>query len=116
MYVGAVFFPLLGACLAGLFGRWLGDRASQWVTVAFMALAAACGIGAFIEVETANGRACYFLGPRAGGTEIMHGRREVLVITPQSPLGQQLVGKKQGDRWEVRLGGVRSRCRIASVT
>ena len=50
MYVGAVFFPLLGACLAGLFGRWLGDRVSQWVTVACMALAAACGIGAFIEV------------------------------------------------------------------
>ncbi|MGG5808367.1 NADH-quinone oxidoreductase subunit L [Falsiroseomonas sp. CW058] len=50
MYVGAVFFPLLGACLAGFLGRWLGDRASQWVTVACMALAAACGIGAFAEV------------------------------------------------------------------
>jgi NADH-quinone oxidoreductase subunit L len=50
MYVGAIFFPLLGACLAGFFGRWLGDKASQWVTVAFMALAAACGIGAFLQV------------------------------------------------------------------
>jgi NADH-quinone oxidoreductase subunit L len=50
MYVGAIFFPLLGACLAGFLGRWLGDKASQWVTVACMALAAACGIGAFVEV------------------------------------------------------------------
>ena len=50
MYVGAVFFPLLGACLAGFLGRWLGDRASMWVTVACMALAAACGMGAFVEV------------------------------------------------------------------
>jgi NADH-quinone oxidoreductase subunit L len=50
MYVGAVFFPLLGACLAGFLGRWLGDKLSQWVTVACMALAAACGIGAFIQV------------------------------------------------------------------
>jgi NADH-quinone oxidoreductase subunit L len=50
MYVGAVFFPLLGACLAGFLGRWLGDKASQWVTVFCMALAAACGIGAFLEV------------------------------------------------------------------
>jgi NADH-quinone oxidoreductase subunit L len=50
MYVGAVFFPLLGACLAGFLGRWLGDKASQWVTVFCMALAAACGIGAFVEV------------------------------------------------------------------
>src|SRR5688500_12500034 len=50
MYVGAIFFPLLGACLAGFFGRWLGDKASHWVTVLCMVLAAACGIGAFIEV------------------------------------------------------------------
>jgi NADH-quinone oxidoreductase subunit L len=40
----------MGACLAGFFGRWLGDRASMWVTVACMALAAASGLGAFIEV------------------------------------------------------------------
>ncbi|HZF77574.1 MAG TPA: NADH-quinone oxidoreductase subunit L [Acetobacteraceae bacterium] len=50
MYVGAVFFPLLGACIAGFLGRWIGDRASQWVTVGCMALAAACGLGAFAEV------------------------------------------------------------------
>jgi len=50
MYVGAIFFPLLGACLAGFLGRWLGDKGSQWVTVGCMALAAACGIGAFVQV------------------------------------------------------------------
>jgi len=50
MYLGAVFFPLLGACLAGFLGRWLGDRASQWVTVGCMVLAAACGIAAFVQV------------------------------------------------------------------
>jgi NADH-quinone oxidoreductase subunit L len=50
MYVGAIFFPLLGACIAGFFGRWIGDKAAQWVTVACMALAAACGIFAFAEV------------------------------------------------------------------
>jgi NADH-quinone oxidoreductase subunit L len=50
MFVGAVFFPLLGATIAGLFGRWIGDRAAQWTTVACMGLAALCGLGAFIEV------------------------------------------------------------------
>jgi NADH-quinone oxidoreductase subunit L len=50
MFVGAIFFPLLGACLAGFLGRWLGDRASQWTTVFFMALAASCGMFAFAEV------------------------------------------------------------------
>jgi NADH-quinone oxidoreductase subunit L len=50
MFVGAVFFPLLGATIAGFFGRWIGDKASQWVTVLCMTLAAICGVAAFVEV------------------------------------------------------------------
>ncbi|MFC4166551.1 NADH-quinone oxidoreductase subunit L [Teichococcus aestuarii] len=50
MYVGAVFFPLLGACISGFFGRWIGDKAAQWATVICMALAAICGVSAFIQV------------------------------------------------------------------
>ena len=50
MFVGAIFFPLLGATISGFLGRWIGDRAAQWSTVACMALAAACGIAAFVEV------------------------------------------------------------------
>jgi NADH-quinone oxidoreductase subunit L len=50
MFVGAVFFPLLGAVISGLFGRWIGDRAAQWSTVACMALAAICGALAFWQV------------------------------------------------------------------
>ena len=72
-------------------------------------------LGALVELETRNGRAFYFLGPRAGGTEVVQGRREILVITPQSPLGQQLMGRKRGDRWETQLAGVRSACRVVAV-
>jgi len=50
MFVGAVFFPLLGACVSGFFGRWLGDRAAMWSTVFFMALAAICGVLAVGQV------------------------------------------------------------------
>ncbi|MCX7931569.1 MAG: NADH-quinone oxidoreductase subunit L [Rhodovarius sp.] len=50
MFVGAVFFPLLGACISGFLGRWIGDRAAQWSAVVCMALAAACGLAAFWEV------------------------------------------------------------------
>jgi NADH-quinone oxidoreductase subunit L len=32
MYSAIVFLPLLAALIAGLFGRLIGDRASQWVT------------------------------------------------------------------------------------
>lgn len=75
----------------------------------------AIDLSALVEVETKAGKTCYFLGPRAGGMEITQGRREILVITPQSPLGQQLVGKKQGEQWETQLAGKRSECRVASV-
>ena len=39
----------------------------------------------------------YFLAPRGGGTEVRYAGRDFLVITPQSPLGQQLLGRRQGD-------------------
>ena len=50
MLAGAVFFPLLGACIAGFLGRWIGDRAAQWASVLCMALAALCGAYAFYQV------------------------------------------------------------------
>jgi NADH-quinone oxidoreductase subunit L len=50
MLVGAVFFPLLGACLAGFLGRWLGERGAMWSSVGCMALAAICGAVAFVQV------------------------------------------------------------------
>jgi NADH-quinone oxidoreductase subunit L len=50
MFVGAVFFPLLGAVISGFLGRWIGDRAAMWSTVVCMALAAICGALAFFQV------------------------------------------------------------------
>ena len=50
MFAGAVFFPLLGATISGLLGRWIGSRAAQWSSVGCMVLAAVCGVFAFGEV------------------------------------------------------------------
>ena len=50
MFVGAIFFPLLGATISGLFGRWLGDKLAQWASVLCMVLAAVCGVLAFGQV------------------------------------------------------------------
>ena len=50
-------------------------------------------VGALVELESKGERTFYFVGPCAGGTEIVQGRNEVMVITPQSPLGRQLMGK-----------------------
>jgi hypothetical protein len=73
------------------------------------------GISALVEVEVGGGHSFYFIGPRAGGTEVVHEKREILVITPQSSLGEQLLGKKQGDRPQLNLGGTRQQSRIVSV-
>ncbi len=72
-------------------------------------------LGALVELESAGTRDLYFLGPKAGGTEVTHQKRDVLVITPPSPLGEQLLGRKQGDALELNLGGKRDKYRIASV-
>jgi NADH-quinone oxidoreductase subunit L len=50
IYVAAVFLPLLGSVIAGLFGRAIGDRAAQLVTCICMGLAALCGAAAFWNV------------------------------------------------------------------
>lgn len=72
-------------------------------------------IGALVEVEMDGEKEFYFIGPRAGGMEIVDDGRTVLVITPQSPLGQQLAGKRAGDRLQIRLGGRARKCRVISV-
>jgi transcription elongation GreA/GreB family factor len=75
----------------------------------------AIGPGALVELETGGDHSFYFIGPRAGGTEVVQDKKEILVITPQSPLGEQLLGKKQGDRPQLTLGGTRQQSRIVSV-
>ena len=44
-----VFAPLVGALIAGLFGRALGDRGAQAATCGLMAVSAACGAGVFAQ-------------------------------------------------------------------
>ena len=50
MTVAAVFLPLLGAFIAGFFGRWIGDRGAQIVTCAGLGLAAVFGVVLFVDV------------------------------------------------------------------
>jgi transcription elongation GreA/GreB family factor len=70
--------------------------------------------GALVELEQDGAGGAYFIGPCAGGTEVLQDRREVLVITLQSPLGEQLKGKKAGDR--LRLPGHKTDDRIVAVS
>src|SRR5712671_6430757 len=66
-------------------------------------------LSAVVEMELDGAKAWFFIGPKNGGLEVNVGPREVTVITPQSPLGQNLIGKKAGDRWTAKIGGSTSR-------
>ncbi len=42
-----------------------------------------------------------FLGPGAGGLRLQFGADEVMLITPESPIGEQLIGRQVGDVFEL---------------
>jgi transcription elongation GreA/GreB family factor len=75
----------------------------------------AIAVGALVELEHGGENSFYFVGPRAGGTEVIHDRKEILVITPQSPLGEQLIGRKSGEQPQLTFGGAKAAAKILSV-
>lgn len=55
-------------------------------------------LGALVLLTARHGAAWYFLGPRSGGLKIdLPDLGVVCVLTPQSPLGRQLIGRRVGD-------------------
>jgi hypothetical protein len=70
---------------------------------------------AVVELDANGARSSYFIGPKSGGLEIEHQGKETMVITPQSPLGQNLMGRKAGERWTARLGGSVLKYHIVAV-
>jgi hypothetical protein len=54
-------------------------------------------LGALVELEFPDGREWFFLGPAGGGTEVAVAERTITVLTPESPLGGQLVDRRVGD-------------------
>lgn len=54
-------------------------------------------LGALVELEFPDEKSWFFLGPAGGGTEVVWGKRTITVLTPESPLGGQLRGRRVGD-------------------
>ncbi len=61
MTIAAIFLPLLGAFIAGFFGRWIGDRGAQLVACAGISLAAVFGVVLLVAVA---------LGGQTRGTDL----------------------------------------------
>lgn len=72
--------------------------------------------GALVTIEDENGReSVYLLAPAGGGESFPVGGVEVLVLTPQSPLGAALSGRRAGDAVEVQLPSGRLRAEVTAV-
>jgi transcription elongation GreA/GreB family factor len=54
-------------------------------------------LGAAVQIAFPDESPWFFLAPAGGGTEVQLGDKRVTLITPESPLGQQLTGKVVGD-------------------
>lgn len=54
-------------------------------------------LGALVGLRFPEGTEHFFLGPVAGGMEVTAAGRTFTVITPESPLGSQILGRRVGD-------------------
>jgi len=70
-------------------------------------------LAALVEIEQRRTRDLYFIGPRNGGVIVRRDGVEVMVITPQSPLGRAMLGRRTGEA--IRLEGGRE-AKIVSVS
>ena len=63
-----------------------------------LAAEAPIALGALVTVRDPRGEISeYFLSPCAGGLELAYDGKTTLVVTPQSPLGRQLLGRRAGE-------------------
>ena len=73
-------------------------------------------VGALIELDAKTGKSHYLLAPRAGGLEIEFERREIWIITPQSPIGKLLLGRRAGEKFKFGAGAAAVAYEIAAVS
>jgi transcription elongation GreA/GreB family factor len=70
---------------------------------------------AVVKLDVDGSQSLYFVGPKNGGLEVNYEGEEVVIITPQSPLGQNLIGKKAGQRWSDKAGGLMVKYHVVKV-
>jgi len=67
----------------------------------------AIGPGALVRVNVDEAERVFFVVPQGGGTELEVDRVRVTVVTPSSPVGAALIGRRAGEDFELPVRGVR---------
>jgi len=65
-------------------------------------------LGALVQLALPDETRWFFLGPAGGGIEVICDVNPITVLTPESPLGRQLMGLKTGDSTATPKAKVRS--------
>ena len=73
------------------------------------------GVGALVKLKSKRETTFYFLVPIAGGIEVEDGKKTILIITPQSPIGKLLVGHKAGEEVHLQTTTLPKKFEIVSV-
>jgi len=73
-------------------------------------------LGAMVELSCNNQIRNYFLIPTAGGTLLEYNGQSVLVVSVFSPIGNELLGLKNGDEFEVETPKGIRHYRVISFT
>lgn len=73
----------------------------------------AASLGALVLVDEEGRRLSYFFASHGGGETLAGGT--VQVVTPRSPLGAALIGKRSGDVAELRLAGRRRELEVLEI-
>jgi len=73
-------------------------------------------LGALVGLEDGAGSARHlFLVPRGGGLRVPWENLEITLITPESPMGKALLGRRPGDEVELRIENRRRSFEIVEI-
>jgi transcription elongation GreA/GreB family factor len=92
-------------------------EAYKQLTLQYFDHDSAIRLTALVTIESGDGSSrTVFIGPQEGGLKITSDLIEILVITPQSPLGSVLIGRSVGDLIETGAGAGRKEFEIIEVS
>jgi transcription elongation GreA/GreB family factor len=95
------------------------EKVGRMVVRSFDADGARIALTALVAVEIDGARQLYFVAPYGGGLRVRiatgAGDADVLVVTPESPVGKQLLGKIVGDEFVLTTGPKSRECAIVAA-
>jgi transcription elongation GreA/GreB family factor len=59
-------------------------------------------LGAIVQLQDEDAAVWYLLAPAGGGVRLQLGTTSVTVVTPESPVGKALLGRRAGDDIDIR--------------